>query len=251
MVKSSMEDILELIDWSLDDKSDAKDRFHEYLLKDKWQPEHFEGWIQECIRKGDASHKVWYNALQDIVVSIGDRLGFDVEFGHYSGGKEKIAFDGAWSRSSGEVILIEVKASGWPVTSVGQLGEYVKRYVESTAADASNVFGLYVIGDSDVQHLVGHLACRLPFLYNGFASSNWSAGAGTGGTQSVPSLAGTHPTCCSFATPLERRGITIPAACCSLQPIDDLKWRGRMLAIQGTAFQDALDRFGHIQPGTA
>ena len=75
--------------------------------------------------------------------------------------------------------------------------------------------------------------------------------AGKPSTLSVPSLAATRPTCCSFATPLERRGIAIPAACCSLQPINDLSWRGRMLAIQGTPFQDALDRFGHIQPGTA
>ena len=109
---------------------------------------------------------------------------------------------------------------------------------------------LQTIPDESVQ-LVGHLACKLPFLYNGFASPNWSTGTGTGATQSVPSLAATRPTCCSFATPLERRGVTIPAACCSLQPINDLSWRGRMLAIQGTAFQDALDRFGHIQPGTA
>lgn len=101
------------------------------------------------------------------------------------------------------------------------------------------------------QTLVGHLARDMPFLYNGFAWPNWSAGAGTGATQSVPSLAATRPTYCSFATPLERRGVTIPAACCSLQPINDLSWRGRMLTIQGTPFQDALDRFGHIQPGTS
>jgi hypothetical protein len=107
------------------------------------------------------------------------------------------------------------------------------------------------VQDASVRVLVGHLACKLPFLYNGFASPNWSAGAGTGATQSVPSLATTRPTCCSFATPLERRGGTIPAACCGLQPINDLSWRGRMLAIEGTPFQDALDRFGHIQPGTA
>jgi len=104
---------------------------------------------------------------------------------------------------------------------------------------------------AELDVLVGHLACRLPFLYNSFASPNWSAGASTGATQSVPSLAATRPTSCSFATPHERRGVTIPAASCSLQPINDLSWRGRMLTMQGTPFQDALDRFGHIQPGTA
>jgi len=157
MVEPSMEDVLDLVGRNLGDKGDTKDRFREFLLKDKWQPEHFEAWIHECTTKGDSSHKIWYNALQDIVVAIGNRLGFEVEFGRYGGSKEQIAFDGLWRRPSGEVILIEVKASGWPVTSVGQLGKYVKRYAESTASGEAEIFGLYVIGDSDVQHLIDQI----------------------------------------------------------------------------------------------
>jgi len=157
MIEPSMEDILDLIGKTLDDTTDAKDKFREFLLKDKWHPEHFEAWIEECTRKGDRSHKVWYNALQDVVVSIGSRLGFDVEFGRYSGSREEIPFDGMWRRPSGEAVLIEVKASGWPVTSVGQLGEYVEQYTESTGADEASVFGLYVVGDSEVQHLIDQI----------------------------------------------------------------------------------------------
>ena len=101
MVEPSMEDILDLVNWDLDDRTDTRDRFREFLLKDKWQPEHFETWMRECVSKGDASHKVWYNALQDVTVAIGDHLGFDVEFGRYSGSKQEIAFDGLWRRGAG------------------------------------------------------------------------------------------------------------------------------------------------------
>lgn len=157
MIEPSMEDILDLVNWDLGDKSNAKDRFREFLLKDKWQPEHFETWIRECVGKGDTSHKVWYNALQDVAVAIGNHLGFDVEFGRYSGSKQEIAFDGLWRRPSGEVILIEVKASGWPVTSIGQLGQYVEQYVKSQEVSETDVFGLYVVGGSNVQHLVDQI----------------------------------------------------------------------------------------------
>ncbi len=79
--------------------------------------------MRECTEKGSVTNKVWYNALQDIVVAIGDRLGFEVEFGRYGGSKQEIADDGLWRRASGDVLLVEVKASAWPVTSVGQLGD--------------------------------------------------------------------------------------------------------------------------------
>jgi hypothetical protein len=157
MAESRMEDILDLINRDLDDKSETKDRFREFLLKEKWEPEHFKAWIQECVNKGDTSHKVWYNALQDIVVAIGSHLGFDVEFGRYSGSKQEIAFDGLWKRETGEVILVEVKASGWPVTSIGQLGQYAERYAESKEVNEADVFGLYAIGGSEVQHLIDQI----------------------------------------------------------------------------------------------
>lgn len=157
MVEPRMEDVLDLIGCDLSDKGDTKDRFREFLLKDKWQPEHFEEWIKECIEKGDASHRVWYNALQDVVIAIGHRLGFEVEFGRYAGSHDEIAFDGLWRRASGDVLLIEVKASAWPVTSVTQLGQYTKRYAEQTNLGDGQVFGLYVIGDSDVQHLIDQI----------------------------------------------------------------------------------------------
>ena len=157
MAELRMEDVLDLVGRDLDDKSDTKDRFREFLRKDKWQPEQFEQWMRECTDKGSASDTVWYNALQDIAVAIGDRLGFEVEFGRYGGSQKQIAFDGLWRRASGDVLLVEVKASAWPVTSVGQLGEYVRRYAEDSELGDADVFGLYVLGDSDVQHLVDQI----------------------------------------------------------------------------------------------
>ncbi len=154
MANLSICDILDLIGNNLDDTTSAKDRFREFLLKDQWQPQDFSDWLRECGEKGSQSERVWYNAMQDIAVAVGRRLGFSVEFGRYSGSTTEIAFDGLWRSKSGAVILVEVKASGWPVSSVGQLGEYVKKYAQSMNAE---VYGLYVIGSSEFQHLIDQI----------------------------------------------------------------------------------------------
>lgn len=157
MAEPSMEDVLDLIGRLLEDATDTKDRLREFLLKDKWQPEHFDAWLKECMEEGDSSHRFWYKAMQDVAVAIGSRLGFEVEFGRYSGSVGEIAYDGLWRSKSGTVTLVEVKASGWPVTTVGQLGEYVNRYAQSPEGEGLDVYGLYVVGSADVQHLIDQI----------------------------------------------------------------------------------------------
>ena len=154
MADISIGDVLSLMGHDLEDGSGSTDRFREFLLKDKWQPDHFETWLTECVTKGNQSERYWYNAMQDIAVALGKRLGFEVEFGRYSGSTSAIAYDGLWRSQSGAVVLVEVKASGWPVTSVGQLGQYVQRYAETTDEP---VYGLYVIGSASYEHLIDQI----------------------------------------------------------------------------------------------
>jgi len=67
----------------------------------------------------------------------------------------------------------------------------------------------------------------------------------------MPSLACPLPPGLSLATPEKRRRLTVPATSGRLQPLDNLLWRLRMLAIQGPALADPLHGFRHVQPRAA
>ena len=54
----------------------------------------------------------------------------------------------------------------------------------------------------------------------------------------------------SLAIPDKRSGLLVPASYGLLQPLDDLLGRLGMLASQSAAHNDALQRLGHIEPGT-
>lgn len=149
-------DILGLLGGKLDDKQESKTRFREFILQDRWEPQQFEAWLKECAQRGKATEREWYNAMQDLVVAIGKRLGFVVDFGRYGGSSSEIAYDGLWRSGRGGGILLEVKASGWPVTSVAQLGEYVNRYVARNP-EAGRMYGLFVVGEGDFQHIIDQI----------------------------------------------------------------------------------------------
>lgn len=115
MATSSIEDVLMLIGEPLSDKSEeAKARFRRYIAQAKWTPDNCRSWLDECVEKGgkDSDARVYYNALQDIIISLGNRLGLEVEYGRYSGSQKEIAFDGLWKRDSGEVIVVARRKVG-------------------------------------------------------------------------------------------------------------------------------------------
>ena len=156
MASIGIGDILGLLGGKLDDRQETKTRFRAFIQQDKWEPQHFAAWLEECKSRGNTSEREWYNAMQDLVVAIGQRLGFEVEFGRYGGSREEIAYDGLWQSVQGGGILIEVKASGWPVTSVGQLGEYIKRYA-AQHPEVGGMYGLFVVGEGDFQHIIDQI----------------------------------------------------------------------------------------------
>jgi hypothetical protein len=157
MAITAIEDALMLIGEPLADKNEeAKTRFRIYIAQTKWSPDDYRAWIVECIEKGgrDAEARVYYNALQDIVVSLGTRLGLKVEYGRYSGSQKEAAFDGLWKRESGEAIVVEVKSSPWPVDKVRQLGDYLGQLAKENDWEPSSVYGLYAIGSGDFEALL-------------------------------------------------------------------------------------------------
>lgn len=156
MTTTSIQDIVGLLGEPMTDKAEeAKSRFRHFVSRPKWTVEDYQDWLLECAEKGgrDAEGRVYYNALQDIVISLGQRLGMEVEYGRYSGSQQDIAFDGLWKRESGEVIVLEVKTSPWPVDKVRQLGDYLGELASREGWDVQNVYGLYAIGPGDYEAL--------------------------------------------------------------------------------------------------
>lgn len=136
-------DIINLIG-NLKDGVEAK-KFREFIGQSKWSLEQIKSWLDECVEKG----KDPYNkAFQDLVVSLGKRLGFKVEYGKYLGKAGERNYDGIWRSYDGKIIVLEVKTSTWPMRSINQLGKYIEELPEE------NVFGLYVIGKGDAQPLI-------------------------------------------------------------------------------------------------
>src|SRR3954453_15036279 len=55
----------------------------------------------------------------------------------------------------------------------------------------------------------------------------------------------------ALAVPDERRGLPVPVAGRLLEPGADLGRAPRLLPVESAPLEDALDRFGHVQPAAA
>lgn len=147
-----IKDILNLIGNELKDGIEQTKRFREFIEKDKWASEQIKKWLDECINKSSGAHDPYNRAFQDLVISLGKRLGFEVQYGRYTGKSGEENYDGIWKRENGDTIILEVKTSTWPIGSVSQLGEYLDQLAKKEGN--KNVFGLYVIGKGNVQPLI-------------------------------------------------------------------------------------------------
>jgi hypothetical protein len=153
MAQIKMSDILNLLGGELKDGGEQTKRFRDFIEQDRWAIEQIAEWLGECIANSSGAHDPYNRAFQDLVVSLGKRLGFEVHYGRYMGKQGEENYDGVWKREDGDVIVLEVKTSTWPIGSVSQqLGEYLDKLSQSE--DAKNIFGLYVIGKGDVHPLI-------------------------------------------------------------------------------------------------
>ena len=150
-MKVTIKDILNLIGGELKDDEDSSKRFRNFISQDKWETDQYEEWLRECIYKGKGPHDPYNRAFQDLIVTLGMKLGFNVEYGKYAAKPGKMEHDGLWERKTGETIILEVKTSTWPLGSIAQLGKYVESF--SKEKNRELVYGLYVIGSGDVKPL--------------------------------------------------------------------------------------------------
>lgn len=99
--------------------------------------------------------------------------------------------------------------------------------------------------------LVGRLICGLPFLEQGFVGANGTEGTGTRASQGMFALPTALTAQRAFTAPDKGSGLAVPAASHGLQIVNDGLGRLWLLTIEGAADENALDRFGHVEPGTA
>jgi hypothetical protein len=145
-------DVLNLIGRELKDNSEESKRFREFIENDKWTTEQINKWLTECISKGSGPHDPYNRAFQDLIVSIGKKIGFEISYGRYAGKTGEDNYDGIWKRINGDVLVLEAKTSTWPIGSVSQLGEYIDKLSKKEGNE--NFFGLYVIGKGEIQPLI-------------------------------------------------------------------------------------------------
>ena len=110
----------------------------------------FENFVNGCLaEKFDQSGYV----LQDVVNEIGRRLGFNVDFGSYTGSQTTPAFDGLWRAPDGWHLLVEVKTTDAYRVKLDRLGEFKNKLASSDVIDAARSSHLIVVGRSDTGEL--------------------------------------------------------------------------------------------------
>jgi len=150
MVELTLERIVSLAgDWK--DESRASQQFRDIIEDEQTTTEEIESYLQEAIEGSESYHN---RALQDLVNNVGRRLGFEVEYGIYQGVSGTIGYDGHWvSTATNEEthLVVEIKKS--TAFSIGpeQAGDYMEELVENEGLDRGQVYGLYVVGNGDVE----------------------------------------------------------------------------------------------------
>ncbi len=150
MVELTLDRIVGLAgDWT--DGSRASEQFREIIEDEQTTTEEIEAYLQEAI---DGSEQYHNKALQDLVNNIGRRLGFEVEYGVYQGRSDTIGYDGHWISTATDDdthLVVETKTNTAYSINPGQAGEYMAELVDEYEVDREQVYGLYVIGEGDVE----------------------------------------------------------------------------------------------------
>jgi len=124
-----------------------RERFRAFLRENVTDVGQIRDYIQECTRtSGDQYNR----ALQDLVNHLGHFLGFDVEFGRYSGVQGQVGFDGYWKSPKDFNLVVEVKTTETYAVKASTLVGYVDALIsERRIPDWESALGLYVVGRPD------------------------------------------------------------------------------------------------------
>lgn len=150
MVQLTLNRIVSLAgDWN--DGSRASEQFRQIIQDEQTTTEEIEAYLREAMEGTEQYHN---RALQDLVNNIGRRLGFEVEYGVYQGRSGTIGYDGYWTSTATEedtYLVVETKKTTAYAIDPGQAGEYMNELTDQEEIDRSQVYGLYVIGEGDVE----------------------------------------------------------------------------------------------------
>ena len=146
-----LRELLDLVE-PLGDDTEGSRKFRRHIGSQERTTEEIKNWLNECIEKSSGAHDPYNRAFQDLVVSLGRRLGFEINYGRYAGKAGEDNYDGIWRTKDGDTIVVEVKTTTWPIGSINQLGNYLDEL--SRKENIKNIYGLYVIGKLTTHALI-------------------------------------------------------------------------------------------------
>jgi hypothetical protein len=125
-----------------------RERFRRFLSESLTSLGTVRDYVEACL----TTSGIQYNrALQDLINHTGKLIGFEVEFGRYSGVAGKVGNDGLW-RTDDFVIVVEVKTTDVYAIRTSILMDYVNRLIEDgSVRDWDHALGLYVVGRPDAE----------------------------------------------------------------------------------------------------
>jgi hypothetical protein len=149
MVEITIEKLIELTG-DLKDNQPSAQKFRSFISSSDVSRTDLKTWMNECLEKTGSNFN---RALQDIVNCIGERLGFQVEYGLYVGRGEAIGYDGKWSSPDAKIqLVIDTKKSGAYRIDPGQIGGYIQQL--RTTGEMEDIYGLFVVGEEQPSTVV-------------------------------------------------------------------------------------------------
>ena len=143
MVELKIEKLIELTG-DLKDNQPSAQKFRNFISSSDISRSDLEAWVKECLEKTGPNFN---RALQDIVNCIGERLGFQVDYGLYVGRGEAIGYDGKWTSPDAKIqLVVDTKKSGAYSIDPGQIGEYIQQ-LSRNLGGAEAIYGLFVVGE--------------------------------------------------------------------------------------------------------
>ena len=150
MVEITIEKLLELTG-DLKDNQPSAQKFRNFVSSSDASRTDLKAWVKECLEKTGSNFN---RALQDIVNCIGERLGFQVEYGLYVGREEAIGYDGKWSSPDSKIqLIVDSKKSGAYRIDPGQIGGYIQQ-LRTAPGEMEDIYGLFVVGEEQPNTVV-------------------------------------------------------------------------------------------------
>ena len=143
MVEITIEKLIELTG-DLKDNQPSAQKFRSFISSPDVSRSDLKAWVNECLEKTGPNFN---RALQDIVNCIGERLGFQVEYGLYVGRGEAIGYDGKWASLDAKIqLVVDTKKSGAYSIDPDQIGGYIQE-LSRRPGEVEAIYGLFVVGE--------------------------------------------------------------------------------------------------------